>query len=83
MLGKFTTLLRPALSFVGALICAAMVLSGLRFWFDLIWSGMVSTEFPAALASVSPIGNVALIAVLGILIFLGVSDGTPPTMRKH
>lgn len=83
MLGKIITLLGFAFTLVGSFVVAAMVVAGLFFWADLIWSDMASNGLPLAFASVAPHTIVAVIAVVGVLVYLGVSGGTSTRMRKH
>lgn len=83
MLAKTITLLGFAFTLVGSFVVAAMVVAGLFFWADLIWTGTESTELPVAFGAVAPPAIVAVIAAGGVMVYLGLSGSTPTSMRKQ
>lgn len=83
MLGKTITLLGFAFTLIGAIVVAAMVVAGLFFWADLIWTGTESTEFPIAFGGVAPPAILAVIAAVGVLVYLALSGSTPASLRKQ
>jgi hypothetical protein len=83
MLAKTITLLGFAFTLVGSFVVAAMVVAGLLFWADLIWTGTESTELPVAFGAVAPPAILAVIAAVGVLVYLGLSGSTPTSMRKQ
>lgn len=82
MLAKTMTLLGFAFTLVGSFVVAAMVVAGLFFWADLIWTGTESSEFPIAFGAAAPPAIVAVIAAVGVLVYLGLSGSTPASLRK-
>lgn len=83
MLKKTITLLGFAFTLVGSFVVAAMVVAGLFFWADLIWTGTESTELPIAFESLAPPAIVTVIAAVGVRVYLGLTGSKLTSMREQ